>query len=229
MSQKLKIDLHTHTAEDPYEKINYSAFQLIDRASHEGFDALAITNHNLVTYNKELARYAENKGILLIPGIEATFSKRHVLIINPDFKKSPFNRPLKDLAKIKNEENLIIAPHPFFPTSKSLKSDLLSHLVYFDAIEFSFYYNHFINRNKKAVIVANQYKIPLVGTSDCHNIRQLGTSYTLVEAEKELLSIIEAIKKGKTEVRTSPLSFMAMFRIAMNFYLFHRQKDRLKA
>ena len=224
MSQKLKIDLHTHTAEDPYEKINYSAFQLIDRASHEGFDALAITNHNVVTYNKELARYAENKGILLIPGIEATFSKRHVLIINPDFKKSPFNRPLKDLAKIKNEENLIIAPHPFFPTSKSLKSDLLSHLVYFDAIEFSSYYNHFVNRNKKAILVANQHKIPLVGTSDCHNIQKFGTSFTLVEAEKKLLSIIEAIKKGKTEIHTTPISLMAMFRIAIKFFFFCRLK-----
>ncbi len=224
MSSKLKVDLHTHTAEDPYEKISYSAFQLIDRASHAGFDALAITNHNVVTYNKELIRYAENKGILLIPGIEATFSKGHVLIINPDFKKSPFNRPLKDLAKIKNEENLIIAPHPFFPTSKSLKSDLLSHLVYFDAIEFSFFYNHFVNRNKKAVLVANQHNIPLVGTSDCHNIWQLGTSYTLVEAKKELFSIIEAIKKGKTEICTAPLSLVAMFRIAMKVFLFRRPR-----
>ena len=99
MSPKLKVDLHTHTAEDPYEKISYNAFQLIDRASHEGFDALAITNHNVVTYNKELVKYAENKGILLIPGIEATFSMGHVLIINPDFKISPFNRPINDLAK----------------------------------------------------------------------------------------------------------------------------------
>lgn len=224
MSPKLKVDLHTHTAEDPYEKISYTAFQLIDRASQVGLDALAITNHNVVTYNKELVRYAENKGIFLIPGVEATFSKGHVLIINPGFNKSPFNRPLKDLAKIKNEENLIIAPHPFFPTSKSLKSDLLSHLVYFDAIEFCFYYNHFINRNKKAVIVANQHKIPLVGASDCHNIRQLGTSYTLVEAEKELLSIIEAIKKGKTEIRTTPISLIAMSRIAMKSFFFRRSK-----
>ena len=226
MAQKLKIDLHTHTAEDPYEKINYSAFQLIDRASHEGFDALAITNHNVVTYNKELVRHAENKGILLIPGIEATFSKKHVLIINPGFNKSPFNRPLKDLAKIKNENNLIIAPHPFFPTSKSLKSSLLSHLECFDAVEYCFYYNHFINRNKKAVIVANQHNIPLVGTSDCHNIRQFGTSYTLVEADKELLSIIEAIKKGKTEIRTTPISLMAMSRIAIKFFFFRRSKAR---
>ena len=69
MAQKLKVDFHTHTAEDPFENINYNAFELIDRASQKGFDALAITNHNTVTYSKELARYAETKGVLLIPGI----------------------------------------------------------------------------------------------------------------------------------------------------------------
>jgi len=224
MSPKLKVDLHLHTAEDPYENISYNAFQLIDRASQKGFDVLSITNHNTATYNQELARYAEKKGILLIPGMEATFSHKHALIINPDFKKYPLNRSLKDLAKIKNDENLIIAPHPFFPTKKSLKLDLFSYLSFFDAIEFSHYYNHFINRNKKAVLVASQYRMPLVGTSDCHNLWQLGTTYTLVEAKKDPFSIIEAIKKGKIELRTTPLSLLTMTRIVVNFFLAKRLK-----
>lgn len=73
----LKVDLHTHTAEDPLEDIHYDAFQLIDRASQKGFDVLAIMNHNLITYNQELAEYGEKKGILLIPGIEACFFDYH--------------------------------------------------------------------------------------------------------------------------------------------------------
>lgn len=226
--QKLKVDLHTHTAEDPYEHINYSAFQLIDRASQGGFDALAITNHNTVTYSKKLVKYAEKKGIVLIPGIEATFSKKHVLIINPDLKKNLTKRSLNDLVKIKNDKNLIIAPHPFFPTSKSLKSNLLPHLAYFDAIEFSFFYNHFINRNKRAVIVADQYKIPLIGTSDCHNIWQFGTTYTLVEAEKEPLSIIEAIKKGKIEICTTPISLFSMGKTALNAFFLDKLNIRYR-
>jgi len=228
MLQKLKVDFHTHTADDPYENIHHTAFQLIDRASQEGFDALAITNHNTVTYNKELIRHAEKNGIVLIPGMEATFSRKHVLIINPGFKKSSLNRPLDDLVKIKNDKNLIIAPHPFFPTSKSLKSKLSSYIEYFDAIEFSFFYNHFVNCNKKAVSAANHYKMPLVGTSDCHNLWQFGTSYTLVEAKKELFSIIEAVKQGKIETHADPLSLFTMCRVAMNFFLFHRHKVSYK-
>jgi len=228
MKQKLKVDLHTHTAEDPYEYINYTAYQLIDRARQKGFDALAITNHNTVTYNKKLVRYAENKGIVLIPGMEATFSRKHVLLINPSFNNNPLNRPLEDLVKIKNDKNLIIAPHPFFPTSKSLQFELFSHIEYFDAIEFSFFYNHLINCNKKAVHASNQYKIPLVGTSDCHNIWQFGSSYTLVETKKELPSIIEAIKEGKIETFSAPLSLLTMGRVVMNFFVFHKFKPYYK-
>jgi predicted metal-dependent phosphoesterase TrpH len=221
---KLKVDLHTHTAEDPYEYIKYDARQLIDRASQVGIDALAITNHNTVTYNTELAGYAEKKGILLIPGMEAVLSGKHVLIINPDFRTISQDRSLKDLEKIKNKKNLIIAPHPFFPNSRSLKSNLFSYLHVFDAIEFCHFYNHLIDCNKKAVRAAKQYKKPQIGTSDCHNIWQFGTTYSLVEAEKNIPSIINAIKKGKIEIHTTPVSLFTMSRVAINFFLIKRLK-----
>lgn len=218
MPQILKVDLHTHTAEDPNEKINYNAYQLIDRASKEGYDVLAITNHDTITYNKELAEYAREKGILLIPGTEAQFSNKHVLIINPGFKEVPLGKQLKYLGKIKRATSLIIAPHPFFPSSISLKSDFLSHFSLFDAIEFSHYYNHVINCNKKAAQVAYDSKMPLIGSSDCHSLWQFGTTYSLVKAKKETFSIIEAIKKGEIEVSTTPLSLISMARIAINSF-----------
>lgn len=218
MSEKLKVDFHTHTAEDPYEKINYNAFQLIDKASKQAFDALAITNHNVITYNKELAEYAKEKGILLIPGTEAQFSQKHVLIINPNFRKVTLDKPLKDLRKIKNPTSLIIAPHPFFPGSRSLKSDLLSYISLFDAIEFSHFYNHLINCNKKALLIASQSKMPLIGSSDCHSLAQFGTTYSLVDSKKDVLSIIEAVKRRKIEIRSRPLSIVFMARIAIKFF-----------
>ncbi|MEE9389870.1 MAG: PHP-associated domain-containing protein [Candidatus Aminicenantaceae bacterium] len=224
MAQKLKVDFHTHTAEDPFENINYNAFELIDRASQKGFDALTITNHNTVTYSEELAQYAEKKEVLLIPGMEAILSDKHILIINPDFKKILSNWSLKDLSKLKKETNLIIAPHPFFPGSKSLKSALFPILPFIDAIEFCHFYNHSINCNKKAVHVAVQYKLPLIGTSDCHNIWQFGMTYTLVEAKKEIPSIIEAVKMGKVEICTTPLSLITLVRTVINFFLSKKLK-----
>lgn len=218
MVQKLKVDFHTHTSEDPYESIDYDAFQLIDRASELRFDALAITNHDTLTYNTDLAEYARAKEILLVPGTEAHFSNKHVLILNPSFRKIPLGKSLEDLKEIKSETSLIAAPHPFFPSTQSLKSDLISHLSLFDAIEYSHFYNHLINCNKKGVRAALRTKIPLMGSSDCHALRQLGTTYSLVEAEKEPLSLIEAVKKGKIEVFTTPLSLLTMLKIALRLF-----------
>ena len=39
----LKVELHTHTADDPVDAIPHSTFELIDRAAALGYDALAIT------------------------------------------------------------------------------------------------------------------------------------------------------------------------------------------
>lgn len=212
--EKLKVDLHTHTSEDPKDPISYSAIQLIDRAHQLGFDALAITNHDLVTYDKELIHYAEKKDILLIPGMEATLSRKHVLFINPDFSENPPGNSIEDLPSMKSDNCLTIAPHPFFPQSKSLKRGFFqTYQPYFDAVEFSHCYTAWINFNKTAVDTANSHNIPMVGTSDCHTLWELGTTFTLIEARKDLLSIIEAVKEGKVEIEAHPLSNWRIFRV----------------
>lgn len=222
MIERLKVDLHTHTSEGSIERVGYNAFKLIDRASEDGFDVLAITNHDTITYSDELAAYAERKGILLIPGTEAQVSCRHVLILNPEFKQVPKGISLEDLAEIKNSASLIVAPHPFFPSPVSLKSKLRSNLPLFDAIELSHYYNHLVNSNRKAIHVAQEARLPLIGNSDCHLLWQLGTTYSLVEARKDVHSVLEAIKKGKVEIRTAPLSLLSMFRIALRLFWMKR-------
>jgi hypothetical protein len=55
--------------------------------------------------------------------------------------------------------------------------------------------------------VAARHGLPTVGSSDCHRIEDLGKTYTLVESEKELNAIVDAVRNGKTEVATRPLAF----------------------
>lgn len=231
MANKLKIDFHTHTAEDPKDYINYSSFRLIDRAAGLGFDGLAVSNHNTVTYSAELAAYAEKKDILLIPATEVTFSAGHVLIVNPilpDLEGIVENRPLEDLARWKNDHSLIIAPHPFYFGFRSIKSALFDYLTYFDAIEFSCFHNHLFNLNRKAVALAAEMRLPLIGTSDAHNLWQFGSTYTLVEADKEVLSVVDAVREGRVEVWTSAMSLLTMSRVMANFILSERLRLRIK-
>jgi hypothetical protein len=219
MIKNLKIDFHTHTADDPKDYIDYASEELIDRASALGFDAVAITNHDVVTGGAGLTRYAEARGVLLIPGVELTLSNKHVLVINPPFRRNPGIRTIDELAGLRTDSSLVIAPHPFYPGFKCLWSKLVDHLSLFDAIEFSFFYSRLVNRNKPAVDVARAARKPLVGSSDCHNIWQVGLTYSVVRAEKNIPSIIAAVKAGKIEVGTTPLSMTKMVRTAVNFAL----------
>jgi hypothetical protein len=44
----IKLDLHIHTLDDPKDKLDYSAHELLARARRLGFSALAISLHDEV-------------------------------------------------------------------------------------------------------------------------------------------------------------------------------------
>ncbi|MDH4196128.1 MAG: PHP domain-containing protein [Candidatus Aminicenantes bacterium] len=220
----LKVDFHTHTAEDPEDNVPYAAHDLIDRAVDLGYDALAITNHNAVTHSADLAGYAVDRGLVLIPGTELTLSRRHVQVLSLEPRAFDAAWSLEDLPRVRRPDDLVIAPHPFYRAVKSLHDALEAIAPLVDAVEFSGYFSPRLDMNKKAVIAARRLGKPLVGSSDCHNLWQFGLTWTLVKAEKNVPSIMAAVKAGRVEVRAKPLSLLAMARVAANFML----TDRLK-
>jgi len=78
----LKVELHTHTADDLVDRIPYTTFELIDRAIALDYDAMAVTLHERQLDLRRFAPYAAERGLVLIPGIERTIEGRHVLLLN---------------------------------------------------------------------------------------------------------------------------------------------------
>ena len=113
-----------------------------------------------------------------------------------------FSAAFLDFAKI--PENLISAPHPFFPGDRAMKEKLLENIELFDAIEYSHFYFSLINFNKKAVRVARRFEKPLIGTSDAHFKMQFDYTYSLIDGEKTVQGVIDAIRKHKVKVVTKP-------------------------
>ena len=114
----LKVDLHTHTADDPSDRIPYSTRQLIDRAAELGYGALAITLHDCQLDIATDAEYARSRGITLIPGVERTIEGRHVLLLNYSCAAESIDS-FEALAGLRERERgLVIAPHPFFPADE---------------------------------------------------------------------------------------------------------------
>ncbi|MBI2672066.1 PHP domain-containing protein [Candidatus Woesearchaeota archaeon] len=217
----LKIDLHTHCNEDPVDRfIKHSPEELIDHAAKEGFNALSITCHNKVVFSRSLQKYANLKNILLIPGAERDIENKHVLLFNFTQEEIDNVKTFNDLREKKKLNQLAIAPHPFYvhPNSISLFSKLERNIDVFDAIEYSnLYFKGLNNLNKKADKIAQKYNLPMVGNSDLHRLDFIGSNFTLVDAEKNVLSVIKAIKDKKVVISSRPRSFLEAMRMFSYF------------
>lgn len=209
--EMLKVDFHAHTADDPCDRIPYSAAELVERAAQVGLDALAITLHDSQYDGGHLADFARQRGVTLIPGIERTILGRHVLLINFPAKVVGVSS-FEELAELKthHRQGLVIAPHPFFPLTHSLRGLTDRHRELFDAVEYNGCYTSLLNFNRAAVRWASGRKKPVVGCSDAHRLEMVGMTCSLVDAVQPTADdICAAVKEDRVQVSTRPLSAIA--------------------
>ena len=205
---RLKCDLHLHTSEDPRHQLNYSAKELIEETAKKGYHVVSITNHNTVTYDQELADFAQERGILLIPGVEATVMGKHVLIYGVEGMDEKWDQlTFFDLKRLKARGAFIVAPHPFYPNYNCLGNLVERFSALFDAVEYSHLYTRKLNFNRKAQSFAKSKDMPLLGLSDAHSLKQLDYTYTLIDSDKDMPSIFEAIREKKTTIVSRPARF----------------------
>ena len=202
----LKVDLHTHTADDPSDRIPYSTCDLIDRAAKLGFDALAVTLHDRQLDPASFNAYARARGITLISGIERTIDGRHVLLLN----FSPAAESVlsfEQLARLKGQEGgLVVAPHPFFPAGSALRGYMNRYADLFDAVEYNAMFTSVVNFNVLGERWARRHGKPMIGNGDVHRLEMLGTTYSLIDARPDANGICAAIAAGRIQVVAQPLS-----------------------
>lgn len=232
----LKAELHTHNKADPQDGhwVDYTAKELIDEASKKGFDVLALTCHNFVHSDPDLKSYANGKGILLIFGIERDIEGKHVLIYNITQQEADQLQTFNDLERLKkrkkkkNEKEIfVIAAHPLYPYVVCLRKKILEFPDLFDAWEHSFFHTSWYNPNKKMLRWAATLGKPIVGNADVHLLKDLGRTYTLIDAKKNEEAIFKAIKEGKVKVVTESLPLMEFLRIGVRA-LFSPLKRKLR-
>jgi predicted metal-dependent phosphoesterase TrpH len=221
----IKVELHSHTSEDPVDRIPYTSAQLIDHAATLGFGAVAITLHERQLDVRRLARHAAERGIVLIRGIERSIEGRHVLLLN--FRDGTEDiETFDDLARLKRRQRqgLVVAPHPFFPALSCLRGQLAKHAALFDAVEWNAMFTRTINFNAPAARWAKRHGKPLVGNGDVHRLEQLGTTYSLVDADPDADAICAAIAKGEVQVVAMPLSLPTAARIMTDLLIRRRHR-----
>ena len=208
----LKASLHVHVQGDHDDYILYTGFELLDRAAALGFEVIAFTCHERVINTPELQEHARDLGIILIPGIELNLGG-HVLVLNA-CPKAQTLKTLDDLRVYRKErpEIFSIAAHPFYPKRKfCFQEKLLPNLDAFDAIEHSWFYSRLMDWNPKAKRIANAHNLPYIATSDIHLLEQLENGHILINSDKNLESVLEAMRENQFVSVSKPQGVFQMW------------------
>jgi predicted metal-dependent phosphoesterase TrpH len=229
----IKIELHAHTSDDPSDWIPHTMTTLIDHVARLGYRALAITLHDRQLDLRPHLGYARERGVRLLPGVERTFGRVHVLLVNFPPEAATL-RTYDELAALKRRSNgLVIVPHPFYPMRSAMGRRMDAHRTWIDAVEWNAMYTRELNFNQRAAAWARANGKPLVGCSDVHRLEQLGTTHTLVDvpADADADAICEAIRAGRTELHTRPMGWPSAVSIITRMTIggFRGSRDKLSA
>jgi predicted metal-dependent phosphoesterase TrpH len=203
----LKVELHAHTAHDRSDRVTHSTRQLVEHAIELGYHALAVTLHDIQHDTSRDAAWARERGFVLLQGVERTVQGKHVLLINFPRQGTAAVRRFDDIPRLKAEHprGLVVVPHPFYPIGSAMGVRLDAHAAWVDAIEINAMYTRYVNFNGRAIEWARAHRKPVVGNTDLHLLEQMGLTYTLVDALPDPDAICDAIRNGRSEVRTAPL------------------------
>jgi predicted metal-dependent phosphoesterase TrpH len=191
----MKFDLHVHSYHS--KDSNSSHDDILEIALKRGLDGFAICDHDTVEGGLTCEKRALELGykITVIPGVEVTSSKGHILVLGIRENIEPFLSPEETIRWARKLGGTVIIPHPFKQSSHGIGS---FEGLDIDAVEV-FNSRCFLNNaNHKALIEAERLGIPGVAGSDSHIPEMVGQAYTEIDAsENTALAVLRAIREGK--------------------------------
>ena len=190
----IRADLHAHTKYSTDSSI--SPKTLVEQLhSHPTVKAVAITDHdNTEGYFKVLELATAYEDVLIIPGVEITTPEGDLLVLGmTELPPKPWN--VKDVIDFSKErDGVVIVAHPY----REYGLGSLAKKYPVDAVEV-------LNGctqpslNKLAEDLAREMGLPGVAGSDAHNIEDLWSVYTEIEASLNVDEILKAIMRGSVK------------------------------
>ncbi|MBN2335503.1 PHP domain-containing protein [Candidatus Bathyarchaeota archaeon] len=206
---RLKLDLHVHSV---YSGDSLNTIDtIVERIKAVGFDGYALTDHDTLDGIPEALR---KKGDLaVIPAAEITARGAHVLALLPS---EPIEQGLsiaETVDRIHEQGATAVLAHPY-GLPRSWVSIHAARKAGLDAIEVAnsaqFPFDYICGLNRK---LAEELGLPVTGGSDAHIPAAIGRCYTIVDTPtKEPEDVVEAIRKGRTEIGGSGITIWERFR-----------------
>ncbi|MDD4330728.1 MAG: PHP domain-containing protein [Methanosarcinaceae archaeon] len=192
----MKYDLHVHSCYSRDSKAEPES--ILRNAKNRGLDGIAICDHDTVEGGLVCAEIAKKLRIdlIVIPGIEVSSSKGHILVLGVKTNIKPGLSPEETIKQAKLLGGTVIIPHPFKRSSHGIgKFEGLDA----DAIEVFNSRCLFNTANEKAKKAARRLGFPAVAGSDAHIPEMVGQAYTEIAAEENTVeAVLRAIGEGKT-------------------------------
>ena len=208
-----KMDSHIHSEYSPDSKAKLK--DIFQKAKSENIDIIAISDHNTVEGSKVACELTKNDDLLVIPSIEISSIEGHILGFGCEEHIKRDLNAAETIDLIHDQGGLAIIPHPycFYRHGLLCKADYRDLKI--DAIETrnARFIIGYCNRKAKKLSVKEN--LPELGASDAHYYKFVGDCYSKIDCEKDIDSVLKAIKKGKTEAHGKGTS-----NIRLSKYLF---------
>ena len=210
------MDSHIHSEYSPDSSSRID--DILEVANKRNIDIIAISDHNTVDGTSEVMAKTRNTDILAIPSIEVSSTLGHILGFGCEENIPRDLSPQETIDRIHDLGGLAIIPHPYCFYRHGLLCKIDYKELKIDAIETK--NARFIVGycNGKAKNLSKKEDIPELGASDAHYWKFVGDCYSLIDAEKDIDSVLKSIKKGKTKACGKGTS-----NVLLSKYLFERR------
>lgn len=191
----MKFDLHVHSEHSKDSKSSHK--DILETAVKRRLDGFAICDHDTIEGGFTCAEKAQELGlqITVIPGVEISSSKGHILVLGAKKDIEPFLSPEETILRARKLGGTVIIPHPFKRSSHGIGS---FEGLDIDAVEVFNSRCLFNGANRKALLEAERLGIPAVAGSDSHIPKMVGQAYTEIDAsENTVEAVLKAIQEGK--------------------------------